>query len=187
MICLVEGLDRTGKGTLCARLQKDLPGFQYVHFGVPDRVDPYDFFMEKLTDVQGNLIIDRLHWSNAAYNGCLGGPVLVDFDWWRIDHWIAEQPSVAVLLVDDPHAICQRLQQEETETPARRLFVSPREVAVVQSRFYQCFDRSGIRNRWSLGLDQLLTPADYDGVAGWECTPVYDRLLAVLQEQEVPA
>ena len=187
MICLVEGFDRTGKGTLCAHLQEDLPDFRYVHFGVPDQEDPFNFFFDRLMLHGGeDLIVDRFHWSNYAYNGTLGGPVLADFDWWRLDHWLAEQGALVVLLVDDPHAIHRRLKLEVQVKPGSPQIVplSPGEIGQIQNRFFQCYDRSEISHKWSVGLDQLLTSTEHDGQHGWEETPNYVRLLRAIRQED---
>lgn len=180
MICLIEGADRCGKSTLAARLQTDLPSFKTIHFGVPDLPDAYEFFIQELREIQGeDVIVNRLHWSNHAYNGILGGPVLTDFDFWRIDAWIAQQLCVALLLVDEPHAIFDRLNEERLAAPDRPCLSSPREIGEVQTRFHRCFERSAIGLKWSLGLDQLL------GVEDGESTETYGRLLRLLRGEEI--
>lgn len=176
MICLIEGVNRTGKSTLTARLQADLPSFKSIHFGVPDLPDAYEFFTQELREIQGeDVIIDRLHWSNHAYNGVFGGPVLTDFDFWRIDSWLSQQPCVTLLLVDEPHSIFNRLEEERLAAPDRPSLASPREIGEVQTRFQRCFERSAIGLKWSFGLDQLLS------VENEEPTKTYVRLLKLLQ------
>ncbi len=180
MICLLEGLSRVGKSVLANRLQADLPRFERLHFGPPDIPDAYEFFTQELREIEGeNVIIDRLHWSNFAYQNLFGGSVLTDFDHWRIDAWVAQQPCVAILLVDEPHAIYDRLQQEQFATPVRHVLASPRQIGEVQNRFRVAFERSGIGNKWSFGLDQLLSMED------GAVTETYERLLKLLRGEEV--
>lgn len=180
MIVLLEGLSRVGKSVLANRLQADLPGFKRLHFGPPDIPDAYEFFTQELREIEGeDVIIDRLHWSNFAYQSLFGGSVLTDFDHYRIDAWLANQPCVAILLVGEPHAIYDRIREERVVVPVRHVLASPRQIGEVQNRFRIAFERSSIGAKWSFGLDQIM-----DSASG-TVTEVYARLLGLLKGEEV--
>lgn len=73
-IVLVEGLDKTGKSTLCDWLAGELAAsgpVRRVHFGVPDPgQDLFALYSEALGSAAvfgGSTVIDRLHWSEEAY------------------------------------------------------------------------------------------------------------------------
>lgn len=71
-IILLEGLDKTGKSTEARRLEVGLSVFgpvRVVHFG-PPQGNPFGEYREAIRDAdafQGSTVIDRLHWSNEAY------------------------------------------------------------------------------------------------------------------------
>lgn len=178
MILLLDGVNKTGKSTLARRIMADVPHFRYLHFDAPRTYKVYQFFMDRLEEVDGlDIILDRLHLSNAAFRDLLGGSVLADFDWWRIDQWVAQRPSVALLMVDDPHAILPRVEADLEARPWLKPLATAAAIGQVQNRFYQCFDRSAISPKWALGLDQLLD-LDADPPA---VTETYQRLLSHLK------
>lgn len=180
MILLVEGTDRAGKTALCERVRVDLPTFDYLHFGVPDQPDAYSYFAERLDHFLSrgtDLVINRLHWSNVAYAGMFGGSVLTDFDWYRLDQHIAQQPAMALLLVGDPTALHQRLQLEQQVRPTTYRLASPREIGDVQNAFFRCFDRTAIQRKWSGGIETLL---DLEATPPTPL-PAYERLLELLR------
>lgn len=185
MILLLEGVGRTGKTTLAERLRWDLPGHHYVHFSVPDRPDAAEYFRERLGQAVAehgeHLILDRFHWSNHAYGDRFGGSVLSDLDFGLFDQWLAERRVAAVLLVDDPRSIHRRMMETALRDPAKRVLESPREIAEIQNRFYQCFDRSAISAKWSMGLDQFFD------LSGEELRPTraYGQLLAYVKGDDV--
>lgn len=179
MIVLLDGLNKTGKSTLAKRLMADLPHFRYLHFDAPrDPNRVYQHFAESLEAIDGlDIILDRLHWSNAAFRDLVGGHVLMPFDHDRIDQWVAARPSAAVLLVDDPHAICQRVRADLPERPWLEPIATPATIGQIQNRFYEVMARSAITPKWSLGLDQLLN-LEIDPATPSE---TYNRLVAYLR------
>jgi hypothetical protein len=68
-IILLEGCDKVGKTTEAERLASVLPDCRVVHFGVPE-TNPFNEYRAALIEADqysGSTVIDRLHWSNLAY------------------------------------------------------------------------------------------------------------------------
>lgn len=177
MIIYLDGLGRCGKTILAERLCADLPGYRRVHFSVPDVPDAFDYFWGKVQELESceNLVLDRFHWANHAYGSVFGGSVLTDLDWWRLDQWLALQKAVAILMVDGPKAIHQRMVETAAQDPEKRVLASASEIGEVQNRFNRCFDRSVISPRWSMGLDQFFN------LATMEAREPYEKLLAYVR------
>jgi thymidylate kinase len=155
MIVLVEGLNCTGKTTLAQKFQEHLK-LPIVKFDVPGP-HPFTEFTERLNlalQEHRHFIIDRLHLSNYAYNGCLGGGVLDIYQWDKIDRMIEEAQGVLYWMVDTPHAIEARLKersgrQDGAETMDRR------QIGAIMQRFDQAYTQSQIRNKGSYTLPQF--------------------------------
>ena len=156
MIILLDGLNCTGKSTLATAFSERLQ-IPVVKFNVPGP-DPYTEFSERLqaavADVR-HFIVDRLHLSNYAYNGWLGGGVLNPVEWAKIDQLISEQTAVLYWMVDTPHAIEQRLMERQGRNDgAERL--DRGWLATIHDRFEEAYRRSTILNKGSFMLPQFI-------------------------------
>jgi thymidylate kinase len=155
MIILLDGLNCTGKTTLAERFQEHL-GLPIVKFNVPGP-DPFTEFSEQLRlawQQHRHFIIDRLHLSNSAYNGCLGGGVLDPYQWSEIDRMIAEGDGVLYWMVDTPHAIEARLKERSgREDGAETL--DRAQIGEIMHRFDRAYAQSQIRNKGSYTLPQF--------------------------------
>jgi thymidylate kinase len=156
MIILLEGLNCTGKSTLAKAFSERLE-IPVVKFNVPG-TDPYQEFSERLQTAVAehrHFIVDRLHLSNYAYNGWLGGGVLNPQEWGKIDQFLSEQTAVLYWMVDTPHAIEQRLtERQDRNDGAERLDRSW--LATIHDRFQEAFRRSMIPNKGSFMLTQFI-------------------------------
>ena len=102
MVLLLEGMNCAGKTTLAQRLYAEL-GWPIIKFNVPPD-DAYDYFRDTLEEARkthSNLILDRGHLSNLAYNGCLGGGVIHFNQFDALDQSV----DVLFLMVDDGRRI----------------------------------------------------------------------------------
>ncbi len=87
MLILLEGADGTGKTSLASALCAQY-GFDYLHFGVPDK-HPMDYWFETLVNIKKPTVIDRLHLSEDAYGPVFRGESqLSDRDRWLIEGWL---------------------------------------------------------------------------------------------------
>jgi thymidylate kinase len=155
VIILLEGLNCTGKTTLAQKFQEhlDLP---IVKFNVPGP-DPYQEFSEQLRlagQQHQHFIIDRLHLSNYAYNGCLGGGVLDIYQWDKIDRMIEEAQGVLYWMVDTPHAIEARLKERSGREDGAET-MDRGQIGEIMQRFDRAYTQSQIRNKGSYTLPQF--------------------------------
>ena len=151
----MEGCDRTGKSTLAKALAEDLE-LPILKFGVPPELGVYDYFMDHLKNFEGSsVIVDRLHLSNYAYNGQLGGDVLLAEEWSLIDNYVARHDGHLFLLVDTPFAVEQRLR---AEGPSEASELKREQIGLLCSRFNASFAASSIRVKGSYLLPQLVEP-----------------------------
>ena len=158
MVLLIEGVNHTGKSTLAKKLAKDL-GWGILKFNVPPLESPYIHFSQRIHAAireHGNVIIDRCHFSNFAYNGRLGGGVLNEIERYALDKII----DVVFLLVDSPFVIAERLNEDvDRDDGAERL--TRQDLGDIQKRFYEALGSSLIENKYSFQFPQLITE---DGV-----------------------
>lgn len=173
MIVLIEGLNRTGKSTLAQNLSNSLQ-IPIVKFDVPGP-DPYFEFTGRLQEAMRasrHFIIDRLHLSNFAYNGILGGGVLSSDEWDKVDQILGKESTLLYWMVDTPQAIQARLQagasrEDGAETLDRAW------LAMMHGRFDSAFRRTSIRNKGSFTLPQFVE----DG----KTTPKFEEHLHLLR------
>lgn len=89
MIAVVEGIDRVGKTTLCNMLKAK--GFIYLKDGQTLSVNPHEFplfsagkldtsiqYLKKLHEAGFNIVVDRLHMTEAVYGTVDRGAALLD-------------------------------------------------------------------------------------------------------------
>lgn len=98
MQILIEGADGVGKSTLCEALLKAMPGYKYVHFGIPDS-HPIDYwFKEGLGEIKGGMVIDRLHLSEEAYGPVFReGSKLTEHQFWLLEGWLWARNTILVI------------------------------------------------------------------------------------------
>lgn len=173
MFIVVEGPDRAGKSTLAQALAADLE-LPHLHFGVPPTLDAADHFLTGLRAHAGGAVVDRLHLSNYAYNGVLGGGVLLAEEWAALDSYLARRWSWLLLLVDHPFRIEERLRQEG---PSEASGLTRPQLGTICGRFNAAFSASNIPHKGMYQLPQFIGP-----VSG-ERTEQYQSLVASLRER----
>ena len=175
MIILIEGFDQTGKSTLARALARDLD-LPLARFGVPPAIGVLQHFLTKI-EVQRSgrgLVVDRLHLSNYAYNGRLGGGVLTAEEWSAVDGYLARRWSGLLLLVDSPFAIERRLRQEG---PSEASGLTREQIGATCGRLSAAFAASNIPHKRSLRLPNFLDPAT------GEPTDHYRRFVELVQSR----
>lgn len=156
MIILIEGLNCTGKSTLAENLRSHLE-IPVLKFDVPGD-DVYGEFRSRLQwgiDHNTHFIIDRLHLSNIAYNGELGGSVLVGNEWNMIDQMVANQKALLYWMVDSPQAIKKRIALRQGRSDGAEK-LDRNKIAAMHNRFAEAFQRSQIPNKGSFTLPQFV-------------------------------
>lgn len=175
MIILVEGPDRCGKSTLARALARDLD-LPLAHFGVPPATGVLQHFLTEV-EVQRSargLVVDRLHLSNYAYDGRLGGGVLTAEEWSAVDSYLARRWSHLLLLVDSPFEIECRLR---AEGPSEASGLTREQIGTTCSRFNAAFAASNVPHKRSLRLSDFLDPATE------ESTDNYRRFVESIQQR----
>ena len=112
MLIILEGNDATGKTQLAKHLEADY-GFDYYHFGPPDKhpIDEWGSLIEQYTPGAGtDVVMDRLHWGELVYaphyrgRSQLGYP---GFEW--MERAIQARGGVTVLAEGEPEKILERV------------------------------------------------------------------------------
>ena len=180
MVLIIEGCALTGKQTLARYLQRDLPHFHWLPFNISPVADVHAILSAWITKhtAQDHLVVD-FHLHHAVVHGKGGDGGLSDFDFWRIDHALAQHAVALVLLMDDPYDIAARVRAQLPTIPQLASLATPEGVGEVQNQFQRYLERSAIVSKWSFGLDQLGMLND-EGI--WQPTTTYERLVALLQE-----
>ena len=145
LIVVVEGLERTGKTTLCKEFEKR--GFVYFkdfnrinkHLcaGMESRLDTTLTFLQNLSENGVNVVVDRLHLSEYAYGKIFrkGHSSNVDY----IDNAISKLNSVLIYCKDN-----------DFEEYKNRMFLkyTPEQVKKLSEEFEYYFDKSEIKNKF---------------------------------------
>lgn len=159
MILLLEGTEGVGKTTLGHAVSQAL-AIPYYHFNAPPVEGTFEHFYGLLRDVIAetpNMVIDRFHLSNWAYNGRFGGGVLTCREWRQLDDLLVEQEAYLALMVDSVFAIEERLQVRGDPFAA---LIDRAMLAAVQTRFQDLLACTRIADNGSYRLPQL-----YNGTA----------------------
>ena len=145
LIVVVEGLERTGKTTLCKEFEKR--GFVYfkdfnrinkhICCGMESRLDTTLTFLQNLSENGVNVVVDRLHLSEYAYGKIFrkGHSANVDY----IDNAISKLNSVLIYCKDN-----------DFEEYKNRMLLkyTPEQVKKISEEFEYYFDKSEIKNKF---------------------------------------
>lgn len=147
LIVVVEGLERTGKTTLCKEFEKR--GFVYfkdfnrINYhdvtALEGRLDTTLTFLQNLSENGVNVVVDRLHLSEYSYANTLkklgGAAKNVDY----IDNAISKLNSVLIL--------CKFDNDEEYEN-RMLLKYTTNQIEQLSNRFEYYFEKSEIKNKF---------------------------------------
>lgn len=145
LIVVVEGLERTGKTTLCKEFEKR--GFVYfkdfnrinkhICLGMESRLDTTLTFLQNLSENGVNVVVDRLHLSEYAYGKIFrkGHSANVDY----IDNAISKLNSVLIY--------CKDSDFEEYKNRILLKYTSE-QVKKLSEEFEYYFDKSEIKNKF---------------------------------------
>ena len=147
LIVVVEGLERTGKTTLCKEFEKR--GFVYfkdfnrVNYhdvtSLEGRLDTTLTFLQNLSENGVNVVVDRLHLSEYSYGNVLrkaeGAARNIDY----IDNAISKLNSVLIL--------CKTDNDEEYKKRMLLKYTS-NQVDALLNKFEYYFDKSEIKNKF---------------------------------------
>ena len=145
LIAVVEGLERTGKTTLCKEFEER--GFVYfkdfnrinkhICCGMESRLDTTLTFLQNLSENGVNVVVDRLHLSEYAYGKIFrkGHSANVDY----IDNAISKLNSVLIYCKDN-----------DFEEYKNRMLLkyTPEQVRKLSEEFEYYFDKSEIKNKF---------------------------------------
>ena len=145
LIVVVEGLERTGKTTLCKEFEER--GFVYfkdynridkhICLGMESRLDTTLTFLQNLSENGVNVVVDRLHLSEYAYGKIFrkGHSANVDY----IDNAISKLNSVLIYCKDN-----------DFEEYKNRMLLkyTPEQVKKLSEEFEYYFDKSEIKNKF---------------------------------------
>lgn len=145
LIVVVEGLERTGKTTLCKEFEKR--GFVYfkdfnrINYhdvtALEGRLDTTLTFLQNLSENGVNVVVDRLHLSEYAYGKIFrkGHSSNVDY----IDNAISKLNSVLIYCKDN-----------DFEEYKNRMLLkyTPEQVKKLSEEFEYYFDKSEIKNKF---------------------------------------
>ena len=145
LIVVVEGLERTGKTTLCKEFEKR--GFVYLtdfnrinkHLcsGMESRLDTTLTFLQNLSENGVNVVVDRLHLSEYAYGKIFRKGYSANVDY--IDNAISKLNSVLIYCKDsDFEEYKNRMILKYTHEQVRKL----------SNKFEYYFDKSEIKNKF---------------------------------------
>ena len=147
LIVVVEGLERTGKTTLCKEFEKR--GFVYfkdfnrINYhdvtSLEGRLDTTLTFLQNLSENGVNVVVDRLHLSEYSY-----GNVLRKAEWAArnidyIDNAISKLNSVLILCKSD---------YDEEYKKRMLLKYTSNQVDDLSNKFEYYFDKSEIKNKF---------------------------------------
>lgn len=147
LIVVVEGLERTGKTTLCKEFEKR--GFVYfkdfnrINYhdvtSLEGRLDTTLTFLQNLSENGVNVVVDRLHLSEYSYSNVFrkqeGEARNVDY----IDNAISKLNSVLIL--------CKSDNDEEYKNRMLLMYTS-NQVAELSNRFEYYFNKTEIKNKF---------------------------------------
>lgn len=147
LIVVVEGLERTGKTTLCKEFEKR--GFVYfkdfnrINYhdvtSLEGRLDTTLTFLQNLSENGVNVVVDRLHLSEYSYANTLrklgGAAKNIDY----IDNAISKLNSVLILCKSD---------NDEEYKNRMLLKYTDKQVDELSNRFEYYFDKSEIKNKF---------------------------------------
>lgn len=153
LIVIVEGLERTGKTTLCKEFEKR--GFVYfkdfnrINYhdvtSLEGRLDTTLTFLQNLSENGVNVVVDRLHLSEYSYSNVFrkqeGGARNVDY----IDNAISKLNSVLIL--------CKSDNDEEYKNRMLLMYTS-NQVAELSNRFEYYFNKTEIKNKFEYEFSQ---------------------------------
>lgn len=153
LIVIVEGLERTGKTTLCKEFEKR--GFVYfkdfnrINYhdvtSLEGRLDTTLTFLQNLSENGVNVVVDRLHLSEYSYGNVLrkakGAARNVDY----IDNAISKLNSVLIL--------CKTDNDEEYKNRMLLKYTS-NQVDELSNKFEYYFDKSEIKNKFEYDFVQ---------------------------------
>ena len=145
LIVVVEGLERTGKTTLCKEFEER--GFVYFkdfnrinkHLcsGMESRLDTTLTFLQNLSENGVNVVVDRLHLSEYAYGKIFRKGYSANVDY--IDNAISKLNSVLIYCKDsDFEEYKNRMLLKYTHEQVRKL----------SEEFEYYFDKSEIKNKF---------------------------------------
>ena len=145
LIVVVEGLERTGKTTLCKEFEKR--GFVYfkdfnrinkhICLGMESRLDTTLTFLQNLSENGVNVVVDRLHLSEYSYGKIFRKGYSANVDY--IDNAISKLNSVLIYCKDN-----------DLEEYKNRMLLkyTPEQVKKLSEEFEYYFDKSEIKNKF---------------------------------------
>lgn len=153
LIVVVEGLERTGKTTLCKEFEKR----RFVYFKDFNRINYHDVtslegrldttltFLQNLSENGVNVVVDRLHLSEYSYANTLrklgGAAKNIDY----IDNAISKLNSILILCKSD---------NDEEYKNRMLLKYTDKQVEELSNRFEYYFDKSEIKNKFEYEFSQ---------------------------------
>ena len=145
LIVVVEGLERTGKTTLCKEFEER--GFVYfkdfnrinkhICLGMESRLDTTLTFLQNLSENGVNVVVDRLHLSEYAYGKTFRKGYSMNVDY--IDNAISKLNSVLILC---------KFDNDEEYKNRMLLKYTPEQVRKLSEEFEYYFDKSEIKNKF---------------------------------------
>ena len=145
LIVVVEGLERTGKTTLCKEFEKR--GFVYfkdfnrinkhICLGMESRLDTTLTFLQNLSENGVNVVVDRLHLSEYSYGKIFRKGYSMNVDY--IDNAISKLNSVLIYCKDN-----------DFEEYKNRMLLkyTDKQVDELSNKFEYYFDKSEIKNKF---------------------------------------
>ena len=153
LIVVVEGLERTGKTTLCKEFEergfvyfKDFNRINYHDVtSLEGRLDTTLTFLQNLSENGVNVVVDRLHLSEYSYGNVLrkaeGAARNIDY----IDNAISKLNSVLILCKSD---------NDEEYKKRMLLKYTSNQVDELLNKFEYYFDKSEIKNKFEYNFVQ---------------------------------
>ena len=145
LIVVVEGLERTGKTTLCKEFEER--GFVYfkdfnrinkhICCGMESRLDTTLTFLQNLSENGVNVVVDRLHLSEYAYGKIFRKGYSANVNY--IDNAISKLNSVLILC---------KFDNDEEYKNRMLLKYTPEQVKKLSEEFEYYFDKSEIKNKF---------------------------------------
>lgn len=147
LIVVVEGLERTGKTTLCKEFEKR--GFVYFKdinrinknhpAGLESRLDTTLTFLQNLSENGVSVVVDRLHLSEYAYSRTFRSNVGTSRNVDYIDNAISKLNSVLILCKSD---------NDEEYKNRMLLKYTDKQVDELSNMFEYYFNKSEIKNKF---------------------------------------
>lgn len=152
LIVVVEGLERTGKTTLCKEFEKR--GFVYfkdfnrINYhdvtSLEGRLDTTLTFLQNLSENGVNVVVDRLHISEYSYGKTFRKMSAKNIDY--IDNAISKLNSVLILCKSD---------NDEEYKNRMLLKYTDKQIEELSNRFEYYFDKSEIKNKFVYEFPQF--------------------------------